>query len=354
MSENGEEIEVNPATNLEKIEFNLSESMVSARLVDLPESPEDEAVKPIPELMFAAGKEPVGVRVLTYQSPGAIRRILNALEEEEVDFIRRSPFGKIVEIADKPVFSGRFARYLLSRQLKTKKKHEVWFRFAGKPVRFSLREFAIVTGLPCGKFPRRSRLKLKETICEKPYWPSLFGRSEVVTVASVIKMLWRKTVKDRDIRIKFACLAILESVLIPTSLKMKICRDHAEAIEDLDEFFSYPWGRVAFDMFVGSIKERDEVALSQNTIAVKGFALALQLVFVEAVPALTEVVQESCSSSESDSDDDVVDPLGEKKKTLNPAHARIVDKKSDVRFNFTFLYVTLLGYGCGLILYMIE
>ncbi|KAF8107332.1 hypothetical protein N665_0123s0023 [Sinapis alba] len=292
--------------------------MVSARLLPCSDLPEDQPMKPILEMMFAAGEEPVGVRVLAYQSSGAIKRILYTLEAGEVEIIRRSSFGKILEIAEKPVFSGRFARYLLSRQLKTKKKHEVWFRFAGKPVRFSLREFAIVTGLPCGKFPRRSKLKLKETISEKPYWVTLFGKSDVVTVASVIKMLRRKTVTDRDVRIKFACLAILESVLLPTSLKMKICRDHAEAIQDLDEFFSYPWGRLA-----------DEVALSQNTIAVKGFALALQLVMVEAVPSLTEVVQESCSSSESDSEEDILHPLWAKKQTQNPAHARTVDMESD-------------------------
>ncbi|KAL0713455.1 hypothetical protein Bca4012_020433 [Brassica carinata] len=61
-------------------------------------------------------------------------------------------------------------------------------------------------------------------------------------------------------------------------------------------------------MLMSSIKERDELALSQNDIAVKGFALALQFVFVEAVPALTEVVQESFSSSEADNEDDVLDP----------------------------------------------
>nr|VDD60685.1 unnamed protein product [Brassica oleracea] len=161
--------------------------MVSARLVECPESPEFVCTKLIPEMMFAAGEEPVGVRVLTYQSSGAIKRILNTLEAEEVEIIRRFVFGKIIDIADKPVFSGRFARYMLSRQLKTKKKHEVWFRFAGKP-----------------------------------------------------------------------------------------------------------------------------------------------LVMVEAVPSLTEVVQESCSSSESDSEDDVLDPRWAKKQTLSPAHARNVDKKSHV------------------------
>ncbi|KAL0862893.1 hypothetical protein Bca101_042011 [Brassica carinata] len=182
-------------------------------------------------------------------------------------------------------------------------------------------------------------MKLKKTIVEKPYWPSLFGKVEVVTVADVIKMLYRKIVRDREIRIKYACLALLESVLLPTSSKMKISREHAEAIEDLAEFLSYPWGRVAFQMLIGSIKERDEIALSQNTIAIKGFALSLQLVMVEAVPSLTEIVQDICSSSESDSED--LERNGHdmftKKQTLNPAHARNVDKKSDASVSSVLL-----------------
>ena len=97
-------------------------------------------------------------------------------------------------------------------------------------------------------------------------------------------------------------------------------------------FLSFPWGRLAFDMLMTSIKKRDEISLSQNTIALKGFALALQLVIVEAVPALTEVVQDACSSSESESEDDEEEFLvtKAKKKTLSPAHAREVDKNSEV------------------------
>ncbi|CAG7876363.1 unnamed protein product, partial [Brassica rapa] len=110
------------------------------QLVECPNVPEEPDMHQIPEMMFAAGEEPVGVRVLTYQSSSSLKRIFNALDKEELNIIRRSSFGKLIEIADKPV----------------------------------------------------------------------------VTVSSVIKMLYHKTVKDRDIRIKYACLALLESVLLPT------------------------------------------------------------------------------------------------------------------------------------------
>ncbi|KAG2307233.1 hypothetical protein Bca52824_026981 [Brassica carinata] len=145
-------------------------------------------------------------------------------------------------------------------------------------------------------------------------------------------MLRRKTVTYKEVRIKLACLAILSSVLLATNLKMKMIKEYAEALVDLEEFFSYLWGRLAFEMLMGSIKQRIEVSLSQNTIAVKGFALALQLVMVEAVPALTEVVLETCSSSESDScdEDEYFVHKKTKKHTLSSGHAREVDKKSNV------------------------
>ncbi|KAF2566009.1 hypothetical protein F2Q68_00026883 [Brassica cretica] len=86
-------------------------------------------------------------------------------------------------------------------------------------------------------------------------------------------------------------------------------RDSSETGDDLaipDMMFvqgEEPLG-MAFDMLMSSIKERDKIALSQKSIAVKGFVLAIHLVVVESVPSLTEVVVEHCSSSESDSDDD--------------------------------------------------
>ena len=189
-------------------------------------------------------------------------------------------------MAEKPAFLVDLLDIYYRDNLRWKKKHEAWFRFAGKPIRFSLREFAIVTGLPCGELPKKQKLKKKKNINEKPYWPELFGSMEEMRVSRAVKMLWRKTVTDPDIRIKLACLAIVSSVLLSTNLKMKMLKEHAELLGDIDEFLTYPWDRLAFDMLMTSIKNRDEISLSQNTIALKGFALALQLVIVDAVPAL--------------------------------------------------------------------
>lgn len=291
----------------------------------------------IPERIFKAGEEPTGVRVTPYHKPCGIRQILNALEPEEIEKIRTSPFGKMVEIAEKPSFSGRFGRYIISRQLKVAKKHEVWFIFAGKPIRFSLREFAIVTGLSCGRFRKRSKKRSNRNISEKPYWGELFGTLKEIPVSSVIRMLKKKTVRG-DLRLKYAYLALLSSVILPTTHTPRISQDYAEMIKDLDTFFAYPWGRVSFDMLVSSIKERKEVSLSQNTIALKGFVLALQLVMVEAVPALTEVVQDGSSSGSEDEiheEEDTIDDDNAEKKSISPGHARDTDAAGKVCFRTT-------------------
>nr|VDD36778.1 unnamed protein product [Brassica oleracea] len=250
--------------------------MVRVRLVDSPVSSESEDMVEmieVPDRMFADGEEPVGIRVLAYHRSSGIQSILRVLSDDEIQFIKDSTFGKFIDLANKPALSGR--------------------------------EFAIVTGLPCGKFPKKSRKHKKERMAETQYWPTLFGGTGVVTVSSVIRMLRKKTVVDKEIRIKYALLALVSSVFMPTNLKSKIPKD---------------------------IKERDEVALCQNTFALKGFVHAMQLAMVEAVPALTEVVQEagsSSSESESDREDADLHENHNKRLTLSPGHARDVDHKCE-------------------------
>ncbi|CAN6981109.1 unnamed protein product, partial [Brassica rapa subsp. trilocularis] len=63
------------------------------------------STSPHSDCIFAVGHEPVGVKVTPYHKPYAIRQILNALDLEEVDTIKGSPFGKLVEFGEKLSFS---------------------------------------------------------------------------------------------------------------------------------------------------------------------------------------------------------------------------------------------------------
>ena len=123
----------------------------------------------LPPRIFAAGEEPSGYRVNSYHKVKITQSILRALTEDEVEFFRNSSFSKVISHDDNPPFSGAFCYFILARRLKTNKKYEFWVLFAGTPIRISLREFAIVIGLNCGRLPNSRGRKRKKSLNEKLY-----------------------------------------------------------------------------------------------------------------------------------------------------------------------------------------
>lgn len=123
-------------------------------------------------------------------------------------------------------------------------------------------------------------------------------------------------------------------------------------IRDLEEFLAFPWGRVAFEMLVTGIKKKDEILLSQTSVALPGFLDAIQLVFMEAVPQIKEVVLqpepvvviESDSESETEcgdsqayeEEDEAVikpaTPAAAVRYCVNPAHVKALDEDEKVSF----------------------
>ncbi|KAF8102779.1 hypothetical protein N665_0195s0016 [Sinapis alba] len=158
---------------------------------------------------------------------------------------------------------------------------------------------------------------MKNLINEQPIYNSLYGMLKEVSVASVIRMLKRKTVTTTEIRIKYALLAML-TYIVPTTHVAKISVEHTERIRNLDEFFSFP------------IKERDEILLSQSTIAIAGYVQALQMVLTKAIPALTDVVRhDSATEGGGVEDDDFL--LTPPKNSIKPAYARTLYTAKNVR-----------------------
>ncbi|KAF3583232.1 hypothetical protein F2Q69_00030338 [Brassica cretica] len=121
-------------------------------------------------------------------------------------------------------------------------------------------------------------------------------------------MLKRRKVKDRETRLKLACLAITSSVLLPSSHTPRIIPEHVEISKDFDELLAYPWGRVSFKILVTNLLSKDEVSLSQSSVALKGFVDAIQHVLIANVPVLKEEVIPNepvvLDDSESDSEDE--------------------------------------------------
>ena len=104
----------------------------------------------LPYRLIAAGEEPLGERANIYNKMKTLRGIIDSLEDSKIKVIRDSPLGGLLDFSNKPAWSATFGLFLLGRQLDIEKSNEIWVVYAGTPVRFSLREFHLVTGLACG------------------------------------------------------------------------------------------------------------------------------------------------------------------------------------------------------------
>ncbi|KAJ4876276.1 hypothetical protein Rs2_41294 [Raphanus sativus] len=103
-------------------------SSISLNLLDIP-------ANHVRRILSVACEEPVGLRVTPYHKPGGLRHILDTLEAHEIDVMKSSHFCKFLELMDQTPFSGRLGRYMLSSQLKVRKKYEAWFLYAENPIR---------------------------------------------------------------------------------------------------------------------------------------------------------------------------------------------------------------------------
>ncbi|KAJ4885581.1 Uncharacterized protein Rs2_35674 [Raphanus sativus] len=128
----------------------------SSRRKEKEEDSADSVVENVKELLpkrlFATDRFP-SERTNIYSMADFLLRVRDALKgTPEMLVLLSSCFGGLFKIPARGLYAGRVVHNLMSRQVVTKKKYEMWHVFAGKPFRFSLVEFGEVTGFPCGEF----------------------------------------------------------------------------------------------------------------------------------------------------------------------------------------------------------
>ncbi|KAG5374914.1 hypothetical protein IGI04_040587 [Brassica rapa subsp. trilocularis] len=84
--------------------------MVSSRIINIPEDDITDTMLPIPEMMFAAGEEPVGVRVLTYQFSLCEFTIVTVLNSGEFPKRAKAKSKMKMNINEKPYWPELFGK----------------------------------------------------------------------------------------------------------------------------------------------------------------------------------------------------------------------------------------------------
>lgn len=139
---------------------------------------------------------------------------------------------------------------LLLRTVDGSKRKEVWFIVNGVPIRYGLREHALISGLSCRNYP----LGYKE-FGDRKFVKRHFKKGESIRLEDVkAKLLAMGEHRDR---LKMMVLFFLGSVICAQTKVGKGAKDVLEffqrAVDDLEFCENFPWGRYSFDYMVKEI-----------------------------------------------------------------------------------------------------
>lgn len=184
----------------------------------------------------------------------AVELLERNLIKREMDwFLNHAQFRHIFHMAPLANHKLMGMWVLLLRTAKLEKKKECWFIVNGVPVRYSLREMALMSGLNCKKYPPEKRV-VRRSEDDVRFAAKHFPLGSTISLKEVEKKLLsmdKPSGDDDNERLKMAVLYFLSSIIIgkrkggeqaPSVDKLFI-----DAVDDLEMCKTYPWGRLAFD-----------------------------------------------------------------------------------------------------------
>ncbi|KAG7556780.1 hypothetical protein ISN44_As11g027750 [Arabidopsis suecica] len=189
--------------------------------------------------------------------------------------------GILVPLLEGCSHSAKLIHGMLSRQLLTQRRHELWTIYGGFPLRFSLREFYITTGLICDKIPSDSEK------CD-------MLRDDNNAESQKRFLTWKK--------LSLALIVLVDGVVVCSNKKAsRVTSSFVEMLHDIEFFMNYPWGRVSFEATIGrfgpSLLEKDPISelktrLSQRSSCCYGFPLAIQLQVLNSIHVLCSRIKD--------------------------------------------------------------
>lgn len=273
-----------------------------AVVAECEQSDVDLVDKKLPARLFATDRFP-SKRLNCNSTLDYLLLVKDVLEgTDEFEQLLGSCFGPLFRLpVRRCAFSGKMVHGLLTRQVVTKKRFEMWPVFGGQPMKFSLAEFGHVTGLPCGEFEPGYVVddKTPAKKSDYQYWDILFGGRRDLTIKDVAAMVAEGTDLPPSRKLKLCLILIVDGVLLASKVEPKPTLKHVKRLKSLKKFLEFQWGRESFWWTVKTMLPPERVMgvcedpegvfcmkLRQETLALCGFPLALQLWAFEAVPGL--------------------------------------------------------------------
>ncbi|KAL0663141.1 hypothetical protein Bca4012_099978 [Brassica carinata] len=174
--------------------------------------------------------------------------VIKKLKEEVKWFTTHPQFRHFFHMPDEQYLKLQGMWMLLLRTISTEEEDVAWFSLNGVPIRYSMREHALISGLDCHEYPRKY-LKLGSTKFVDYY----FGGLKKITITDVEQKLLSMKMPCND-RLKMAVL-------------------------------SFPWGRLTFEDAIKNIKHMMELLKGEvhPACGFPGFIIPLEILAFECI-----------------------------------------------------------------------
>ncbi|KAL9840851.1 putative Ulp1 protease family catalytic domain, papain-like cysteine peptidase superfamily [Arabidopsis thaliana] len=212
-----------------------------------------------------------------------IGKIKDGLGADVWDELKKTTLGLFIKFTESGfIWAAQTVHFFLTNQLRVDNIHEMWCLIDRRPIRFSLYEFENITGLNCDMFDESDTGETDY----KDFWNEmgvsmsvgpLFTELERVFEISKTWSLEKRMMVGRLCLLSVGVHGIHHGSRVPLS--------SAKRVLDPVAFEKYPWGRVAFDSLLRSVKI---VKYDGDSNVIHGCVQTLLVWIYESVPGIGE------------------------------------------------------------------
>ncbi|XP_019097366.1 PREDICTED: uncharacterized protein At3g43530-like [Camelina sativa] len=254
---------------------------------------EDESQPPPPEVFFEETYYNKGCKIGSRFLVTQTVEYIETFEEEVSWFKKHSQFKHVFHMPREPNHMVQGMWMLLLRTASTNMDRECWFVVNGVPIRYSLKEHALLTGFDCYEYPPN----YKKKIGGWEFARRMFKRIEKIKIKDVEAKLKKMKSKSSTDRVRMTILYFLCKVVKASSKDDgNIDPFLLRVVDDLEAVEKFPWGRYSFDECMKGIRrvmknmKRSVKEKAQTSFC--GFIVPLEILAFECIPHLGDKFRE--------------------------------------------------------------
>ena len=169
------------------------------------------------------------------------------------------------------------------RKVEYESKDEVWFFVGGQKLRFGIEEFLLLTGLKCHGDPTSSSTMTFHRGLMGRYFADL----NTIHKLSLLEFVKTKRCEPNEDVVNIGILFLIHWYILHSRRDIPLNRFNFDVME-FSLYKEYPWGHIAFDNFLRSVKGKLKKKMEEKygnmknfTYRLDGFPIAFQMWFYE-------------------------------------------------------------------------